>query len=258
MANLTRSQFFAAIAPAVLFVREEGSRMFPSLRMAQSLLESGGQLHPWNNLGGIKVGGGKTNAYWQGEAVVKGTWEFIDGKTITARAAFRAYKSIYHFYKDLDLLLATPRYERVRAAGTAERQAEMLYACGYATDPAYPAKLISLMKQYKLQAYDMTRYAPAPPTRNLQDASRVAVVHQGQLIGPGYLLNGTTWIPARLIGEALGAKIGWTGTQATVNGIERETLLSDSTGYIKVRDLAEVLDVKVQWDGLARAVLLGQ
>lgn len=257
MAKLTRSQFFAAIAPAVLFVRDEGSKMFPSLRMAQSLLESGGELHPWNNLGGIKVGGGKTNSYWQGEAVVKGTWEFIDGKTITARAAFRAYKSIYHFYKDLDLLLARPRYERVRSAGTPERQAEMLYACGYATDPAYPVKLIALMRQYGLQVYDMTRYAPLPPTRNLQEASRVAVVHQGQLIGPGYLQNGTTWVPARLIGETLGARIGWTGSQVMVNGVEQETILSDSTGYIKVRDLAEVLDLKVQWDGLARTILLG-
>lgn len=257
MAKLTREQFYAAIAPTVLYVRSEGSMMFPSIRMAQSLLESGGELHPWNNLGGIKVGGGKSNAYWHGEAVVKGTWEYLDGRTVAARAAFRAYKSIYHFYKDLDLLLATPRYERVRLAGTPERQAEMLQACGYATDPAYPVKLIALMNRHALKRYDSAPTTAPVPTRGFQSASRIPVTHLGGMIGAGYLLNGTTWIPARSIGEALGAKIGWTGSLATVNGEELDTILSESTGYVKVRDLAAALGLAVSWDGLARVVMLG-
>lgn len=53
MKKLTREQFFAAIAPAVLHIRQEGSFMYSSVRLAQSLLETGGVIHPWNNLGGI-------------------------------------------------------------------------------------------------------------------------------------------------------------------------------------------------------------
>lgn len=256
MAKLTRNQFFAAIAPAVLHVRAEGSTMFSSLRMAQSLLETGGEIHAWNNLGGIKVGSGRTNAYWQGEAVVKGTWEYVDGKAVTARAAFRAYKSIYHFYKDQDLLLATPRYDRVRLAATPERQAEMLQASGYATDPAYPAKLISIIGQYGLKRYDIPQVMPTP-TRWFEAASVIPVIHQGQMISSGYLQDGTTWVPVRRIGEALGAKIDWTGSLATVNGTEMETLVSASIGYVRARDLAGVLGIPVEWDGLGRTVLFG-
>src|SRR5687767_3287150 len=118
MAALTRDQFFAVLAPTVIRVKREGSTMFPSVRLAQNLLETGGVIHSWYNLGGIKVGTGQTNAYWHGEAVVKGTWEYVDGRNANTRAAFRAYKSVYHFYKDLDLLLAAPRYARVRTAQT--------------------------------------------------------------------------------------------------------------------------------------------
>ncbi|MDQ6420799.1 glucosaminidase domain-containing protein [Paenibacillus sp. LHD-117] len=256
MAKLTREQFFEAIAPAVLLVRSEGSKLFTSVRMAQSLLESGGEIHSWNNLGGIKVGNGFPNDYWQGEAVVKGTWEYIDGRIVSAKAAFRAYKSIYHFYKDMDLLMETARYERVRSAGTPERQAAMLHACGYATDPAYPNKLMAIIQQYGLRKYDQLA-APVTPTRGFEGTSIVPVALLGRVVATGYLANGATWVPARKIGEMLGAKIGWTGKQVTVNGAELESKLSMSVGYVKIRELAEHLGVPIEWDARARVVLLG-
>ncbi|MFD0587887.1 glycoside hydrolase family 73 protein [Paenibacillus sp. GCM10027627] len=255
MAKLTREQFFQAIVPAVILVRGEGSPMFPSVRLAQSLLESGGEIPAWNNLGGVKVGAGKENAYWQGEAVVKGTWEYVDGRAVAAKAAFRAYKSIYHFYKDLDLLLNTPRYARVRQADTPERQAQMLQACGYATDPAYPSKLTSLIRQYGLKKYDeMGKPQPAP--KGFEKASVVPIVYHGGVISKGYLLQGVTWIQAKATGEALGATIGWKGSRTTVNGVDVDTVLSSSAGFIKIRDFADVLSLKAGWDGLARVVML--
>ncbi|MBH5316726.1 glucosaminidase domain-containing protein [Paenibacillus sp. GSMTC-2017] len=255
MAKLTRDQFFAAIAPAAILVGQEGSHLFPSVRLAQSLLESGGVIHAWNNLGGIKVGSGRTNAYWQGAAVIKGTWEYVDGRNVTIKAAFRAYKSIYHFYKDLDLLMNISRYERVRQATTPEQQAQMLYACGYATDPAYASKLISIINQYGLKKYD-NLVTPPRKTRGFEAASIIPITYQGQVIGTGYLLNGTPWIPARKIGEFLGMKIGWTGSKVTVNGIELESMLSESTGYVKVRDLVNVRSGTFQWDERAQVVMI--
>ncbi|GKU78534.1 glucosaminidase domain-containing protein [Paenibacillus sp. L3-i20] len=255
MAKLTREQFFATIAPAAILVSQEGSSLFPSVRLAQSLLESGGVIHAWNNLGGIKVGSGRTNAYWQGAAVVKGTWEYIDGRSVTVKAAFRAYKSIYHFYKDLDLLMNTARYERVRQADSPEQQAQMLYVCGYATDPAYPTKLTALIRQYGLKKYD-EMVTPQTKSKGFEAASIVPVVYQGQVLGTGYLLNGSTWVPARKIGESLGLTIGWTGNQVTVNGEALESILSESTGYVKVRDLVTIKNIAVSWDDRANVVVL--
>lgn len=256
MAQLTRDQFFAILAPTVIRVKREGSTMFPSVRLAQNLLETGGVIHSWNNLGGIKVGSGQINAYWHGEAVVKGTWEYVDGRSANTRAAFRAYTSVYHFYKDLDLLLATPRYERVRKALTPERQAEMLFACGYATDPAYPAKLKSIIERYGLKRYDALGSRHVPKPEKLKDAEQVAVVYKGLVISDGYLLGGVTWVPARLVGEALGAEIDWTGTKVTANGNELESILSEAKGYVQLRDLAAELGLSVSWDSAARVVLL--
>lgn len=258
MAQLTRNQFIAVLAPTVLRIKQEGSTMFPSVRLAQNLLETGGVIHSWYNLGGIKVGSGQTNAFWHGEAVVKGTWEVIDGRSANTRAAFRAYKSIYHFYKDLDLLLATPRYERVRKALTPERQADMLLACGYATDPAYPAKLKAIIEQYGLKRFDAQGSKQLLKPEKLKDAELLVVLYKGLVISDGYLLGGVTWVPARLLGEALGAQIGWTRTRVTVNGKELPSLLSEAKGYVQIRALSAELGLTASWDPAARVILLNQ
>lgn len=151
---MTRNEFINTLAPYAVQLRLEGSPMFPSVRLAQNLLETGGVIHPWFNLGGIKVGSGRPNEWWDGSSVNKKTWEVIDGQRVNISANFRAYKSVYHFYKDQDLLLGLPRYDRVRAAKTPEEQCAMLQVCGYATDPAYPGKLVALINAYGLKRYD--------------------------------------------------------------------------------------------------------
>ncbi|NIK68768.1 glucosaminidase domain-containing protein [Paenibacillus sp. BK720] len=255
MATLTRSQFIAALVPTVLQVRREGSTMFPSVRLAQCMLETGGVIHPWYNLGGIKVGSGTPNAYWHGEAVVKGTWEVVDGTLISMNSSFRAYTSVYHFMKDQDLLFATPRYVRVRAAVTPEQQASMLYVSGYATDPAYPGKLVALINQYSLKQYD-TAFASAPSTTMFRSAQTVPILADGLVIAVGYLDGGTTWVAARVLGESLGAAIGWTGGKVTVNGQPLDSRLDISTGYVTVRDLAASLNRKAVWDQATQTVTL--
>jgi flagellar protein FlgJ len=151
---MTRDQFFATLAPHAIRARLDGSPLFVSVRLAQNLLETGGTIPSWNNLGGYKVGSGKPNGYWRGKVVNKGTWEVYDGKRVDIVAAFRAYDSIYDFYKDQDLLFQLSRYERVRTAKTPREQAEALQACGYATDPDYASKLVSIIRTYGLKQYD--------------------------------------------------------------------------------------------------------
>jgi flagellum-specific peptidoglycan hydrolase FlgJ len=155
MTTLSRSGFIAKLAPIVQQVRGEGSPLLPSVRLAQNILETGCKIHPWYNLGGIKVGSGKPNGYWKGRSINKGTWEEYNGQTVNTTANFRVYDSLYNFYKDQDLLFLLPRYDRVRTAQTPETQAEMLYKCGYATDSGYAGKLLSIIKTNNLTKFDV-------------------------------------------------------------------------------------------------------
>jgi flagellar protein FlgJ len=77
-----------------------------------------------------------------------------NGVRVDTSANFRAYKSIYHFYRDQDLLFQNKRYERVRNAKTPEEQAEALRLCGYATDPEYDLKICNIISMYNLKKYD--------------------------------------------------------------------------------------------------------
>ena len=151
---MSASAFIARIAPIAVQLRVEGSPIFPSVRIAQAGLETGWKIPAWNNLGGYKVGSGKLTPYWRGKIVNKGTWEVYDGKRVDVTAAFRAYDSVEDFFRDQDLLFGISRYARVRAARTPEEQADMLQACGYATDPAYASKLVGIIRTYGLKRYD--------------------------------------------------------------------------------------------------------
>lgn len=152
---MTREQFIAQLAPQAIQARREGSPLLPSVRLAQNILETGGNSIPATyNLGGYKVGSGKPNAYWRGAVVRQGTWEVYNGQNVQITAAFRAYDSVYAFYKDQDLLLQNVRYAQVGSGRTPKEQAQALQDAGYATDPAYASKLVRLIVQYSLEQYD--------------------------------------------------------------------------------------------------------
>ncbi|MBP3964524.1 glycoside hydrolase family 73 protein [Paenibacillus lignilyticus] len=161
---MDKQSFFELLLPVVKRIYAEGSPVFPSVRLAQSWLETGGNIPYWNNLAGYKVGAGVPNGYWKGAVVDKRTWEVIDGRRVTETATFRAYDSIYDFYKDQDLLFARSRYDRVRLAKTPFEQVRMLLACGYATDPAYADKLTAIIKGSNLTQYDNKNREDEPMT----------------------------------------------------------------------------------------------
>ncbi|MFT0531543.1 flagellar assembly peptidoglycan hydrolase FlgJ [Castellaniella hirudinis] len=119
------------------------------LILSQAALESGwGQreiLHPdgraSHNLFGIKAG-----SRWQGEVVRVMTTEYVDGQPKKMQQTFRAYDSYADSFADYaDLLGKSERYSDVVNARTAEDAARKVQAAGYATDPSYADKLISIM-----------------------------------------------------------------------------------------------------------------
>ncbi|MCD1259784.1 glucosaminidase domain-containing protein [Paenibacillus athensensis] len=152
---MTKDEFIGLIAPIAVKLRLEGSPLFASVRVAQALLETGGTVNPWNNLVGYKAGSGQPTAYWSGKRVSASTWEVVQGQTYSdVRGEFRAYDSIEDGFRDQDLLFQSARYAKVRSSATPGEQTQALLAAGYATDPAYAAKLDAVIRNYGLQRYD--------------------------------------------------------------------------------------------------------
>ncbi len=132
------------------------SSLLPSLVMAQAILESdwgrselAQQAH---NHFGIK-----DKPEWKGDIYVKGTWEVIDGSDTSVEAAFRAYKSLAEGVKDHGRFLTTGwRQDHYKVKGVTDyKQAvQNIASGGYATDPNYASKLISLIEKYRLKKFD--------------------------------------------------------------------------------------------------------
>ena len=91
-----------------------------------------------NNLFGIKAG-----PSWKGAVAEVTTTEYVDGQPRKVTAKFRAYASAADSFADYARLMTTsPRYTGVVSnASNAQGFAQGLQDAGYATDPAYAAKL---------------------------------------------------------------------------------------------------------------------
>ena len=141
-----------------------------SITLAQGLLESGAGMSQLavksNNHFGIKCHNG-----WQGGKV----YHDDDAKG----ECFRKYDNPEESYRDhSDFLRYRDRYKFLFEYEITDYKswANGLKKAGYATDPAYPGKLISIIEQYGLSQYDLTnvssssgqdapRNLPAPPSQ---------------------------------------------------------------------------------------------
>lgn len=91
-----------------------------------------------HNVFGIKAG-----ANWKGPVAEVTTTEYVDGQARKVKAKFRAYASYDEAFRDYARLIKdSPRYAKVvEQGGSAQGFAVNLQRAGYATDPAYAAKL---------------------------------------------------------------------------------------------------------------------
>jgi len=127
----------------------------PQVLIAQSALETGWGKHlpvgedgrASMNLFGIKAHGG-----WSGDKTVASTLEFEGGAMVRKNEAFRTYGSIRAAFDDyVDFLQTNPRYsEALKHAGDSERFVQELQKAGYATDPQYADKIMSILRDSPL------------------------------------------------------------------------------------------------------------
>lgn len=144
--------FFNQLAPIVVneYIRRKGQkRLFPSTVLAMAALESGYNLNA-ETLFGIK-GGGK----------ILDTTEFINGKYVNVKDSFKAYPSISASVQGLYELMQWEHYDRATSCIDYEEECRMIQACGYATDPNYSDKLISIVNSYQLTMFN-TEYNVVP------------------------------------------------------------------------------------------------
>ena len=138
----------------------------PRVLLAQAALETG-----WgksvigargdassHNLFGIKAGSG-----WSGDRVRVQTLEVVDGVFTPAMADFRAYSSFEESFADyVSLVRSSPRYApAMEMSGDPAGYLRALQDGGYATDPEYADKVLSIVARSTIQG---------PPIRDTPDA----------------------------------------------------------------------------------------
>lgn len=126
--------------------------LFPSVMIAQSILESNwgrSELSlEYNNYFGVKEVSKDSGVTFETE-------EYVDGESGRYLENFKKYsskkESFVHYAK---LLSEAKRYEKVKTARDFREAARYINEAGYATDPNYADKIISIVEKYNLGQYD--------------------------------------------------------------------------------------------------------
>jgi flagellar protein FlgJ len=147
-ASPDQQAFLQSIAP---WAKEAADKLgvAPELVSAHAALESGWGQRPLrnadgsstHNLFGIKAGNG-----WHGDVAESATTEYVGGAALKTSARFRAYPDQASAFRDYArMLIDNPRFRGALGTGNdAHAFASGLAKGGYATDPAYAAKLSRL------------------------------------------------------------------------------------------------------------------
>lgn len=152
---MTPAEFIAAIGPAAR-ASMAVTGVPASFVIAQAALESS-----WGRselaTKGCNLFGVKADKAWKGDVLLMPTREFIKGQWVTVEARWRRYAGWRECLDDHALfLLNNQRYRGAFAHAHDGREfARAVAAAGYATDPQYAAKIISVIDARKLTTYDM-------------------------------------------------------------------------------------------------------
>lgn len=150
---MTPKDFRALLEPMAKAV-EQKFFIPAEFMMAQAALETGWLKFPTKDCHTGKDSFNLFNIKWRtpadGESVEVLTSEYHNGKRVNEYAKFRAYKSYKESFADYaQFLMRNPRYHKALLAVKDPCQfAIEIGSAGYATDPKYAEKIISIMKQH--------------------------------------------------------------------------------------------------------------
>lgn len=139
------------------FARQAGqaSGVPPQLMLGQAALESGWgkrEIRMADGSNSFNLFGIKANAGWNGKVAEVMTTEYKNGVAYKQVEKFRAYSSYAEAFQDYAGLISNnPRYADVLQQGSdVAGMAQAIQKAGYATDPKYADKLVSVMGKIDL------------------------------------------------------------------------------------------------------------
>ena len=95
----------------------------------------------------------KADKRWQGDSVTVQTLEVHQGMPVKEYAAFRCYDNPQQSFDDyVAFINNNPRYEEARQADDSESYIHALAQAGYATDPQYGEKILSILNSSAMKA----------------------------------------------------------------------------------------------------------
>lgn len=136
---------------------QQGYGVLPSIILGQAILESNwGQSElasQYKNLFGIKASGNQAKVSLE-------TKEYVNEQWVTIQGDFKVYNSWEESLDDHTMLFVngtnwnSQLYAGVLTAADYRQAAQALQTAGYATDPDYANKIISVIESYNLEQYD--------------------------------------------------------------------------------------------------------
>ncbi|EWH09953.1 flagellar rod assembly protein/muramidase FlgJ [Catenovulum agarivorans DS-2] len=136
----------------------------PIAMIGQAALETGwGQkmMQKFDGSNALNFFGIKADGRWDGDKTTVSTLEYKNGVAHQERAQFRAYSNIAESMQDYaDFILNSPRYQQAVEVGKDVKQYfSELQKAGYATDPNYADKIMSVLKDSVFDsARDMLKF----------------------------------------------------------------------------------------------------
>ncbi len=146
--------FIAAIAPAARQSMQK-TRIPASFVIAEGALESAWGASQLAERG-MNLFGVKADPSWKGPTIEMRTREYLHGAWEIVPAPWRQYSNWLECIDDhAKFLLQNPRYEDAfQHIANSEDFTRAVAAAGYATDPLYAGKIISIIRSHELQQYD--------------------------------------------------------------------------------------------------------
>ena len=140
-------------------IAENKGFVLPSVCIAQAAIETGygtsSLMTKANAYFGIKAG-----SSWNGKVYSSYTGEVYGGVNVTTYATFRAYDSLLDSVRDyFDLITESSRYSEgvsryPDGVLTPRATIQAIWSGGYATDPQYVTKIMSIIDSRGLTSYD--------------------------------------------------------------------------------------------------------
>lgn len=133
----------------------------PEVILSQAALETGWGQHIISNgqQSSFNLFNIKADPAWQGKRMEKVSMEYAHGKPIQQKSSFRAYDSFEQSFNDYtNFIQSNPRYrtalettEKAEQSLHDESYIKGIHKAGYATDPAYSNKVLSVLNSEVIQ-----------------------------------------------------------------------------------------------------------